>query len=232
MHHHLLLAAAGIATSVVVAAHAAPTVHLSTASFLAATSAAATDSFDDLGAGDSGAGPLARQLGAYSYTARAANGLWGLSNPDDPADRWLSVMEATDGLHVDDFSSNVHAVGGSFFNTGFDGNKVTLAFSVVGIDGHAATFEHVFDGAGGFFGIVSDAGIASLRIGGSYSAADGWTFPTMNDLVVGGPAAPVPEPGRLALALGGLVLVSTLARARRAASPPHSRRPRLPLAAG
>ena len=85
----------------------------------------------------------------------------GAEQPDDPADRWLSVMEATDGLHVDDFSSNVHAVGGTFFNTGFDGNKVTLAFSVVGIDDHAATFEHVFDGAGGFFGIVSDAGIAS-----------------------------------------------------------------------
>ena len=79
MHHHLLLAAAGIATSVVVAAHAAPTVHLSTASFLAATSAAATDSFDDLGAGDSGAGPLARQLGAYK---RHTRGEWpvGLSN--------------------------------------------------------------------------------------------------------------------------------------------------------
>lgn len=232
MHHHLLLAAAGFAASAVVAAHAAPTVHLSAASFLAATSAAATDSFDDLGAGGNDPGPLVRHLGAYSYSAYAANGLWGLTNPDDPEDRWLSVMEATDGLHVDGFSSNVHAVGGSFFNTGFDGNKVTLAFSVVGTDGNAATFEHMFDGAGGFFGIVSDAGITSLRIGGSYSAADGWTFPTMNELVVGGLAAPVPEPGRLALALGGLVLVSALARVRRAASPSLCRRRPLPLAAG
>lgn len=200
-----LLAASG-------AAQAAITVHTSQASFLAAVSAAGTDSFDDLSLAGTIAGPLARMAGSHSYSASVGPGSSSFYPAADGAvDIWLASNNRQDTITASGFSSGVSAVGGYFFGS----NNVGLStpateITVRATDAGGTTTELLLNpGTATFRGFVSTGGLTSLTlwVGANQGVGEVDVFPTLNDLTLA-----VPEPQSYALMLGGLALLGWAAR--------------------
>jgi hypothetical protein len=197
------------------ATQAAVTVYTTEASFLAAVSAAATDSFDDLLPGVGVEGPLARSAGGYDYTASTGPDSPLLYGAGSAADAWLSTNIATDVLVLSDFSAGVSAAGGFFFGSDIGGNFLRRgAITVTAFDGTSSATRTVnFALESNFIGFVSDAPLVSLTVSTSYRSSRSPVWLTVDDLTL---AAPVPEPQTYAMFLAGLGILFFLVRRRRA----------------
>lgn len=130
--------------------------------------------------------------------------------PGGPGDEWLSANYFLDWIVIGGFSADVQGVGGNFFSTDVFGTPlVNQLVEVIASDALGST-SITFDGssANSFRGFVSTSGIQSLRMR-SISPNALRTWPTLNDVVLGGAPSVAPEPnslGFLALGLLGLVL--------------------------
>ena len=184
------------------AAQATISIYTTQASYLAAVSAPAVDSFDTL---DTALGflssPATRSAGPYSYKATVSGSFYIL--PHSPTDVWLSEFTAGAVVTLNTFSSTVRGVGGYFFNV--DGNDAVLptrSLSIAATDGGGTTitvFTNTSDSK--FIGFVSNGPITSIAL--SVVGATANTYITMNDITLGAVAA-VPEPTAALLMLLGL----------------------------
>lgn len=204
----LALAALVAASS---AAHAELTLYTDEASFLAAISNAATDTFDDLAPGVGFDGPVQRSAGIVSYTVSSgpnSNILYGAGTVGDP---WLSSNNARDTITFDGFSAGTYAAGANFFGSDIDGNflqRGVVIVSATDTDGSLQTFR-VRASESTFIGFVSDEALTSLSVR-VLSLRNNPVWPTVDNLTV----AAVPEPGTYAMLLAGLGVLGFLARRR------------------
>lgn len=182
------------------AAQAALTVYTTAASFASATTVPYTDSFSDL-ALDFAASPLTRINGAYGYTTTANGGLFGAGTA---ADIWLSTSLSGAVMRFGDFTGGVRGLGGLFFGSDAAGAFAAgQSFTLTATDSVGASLSATLNNAttGSFVGFVSDALLVSVSL--TPGALGSWA--TVNNLVLTqAPGAPIPEPGRLGLLLGGL----------------------------
>lgn len=208
MAHHRLnlkpLALAGL-LAFASAAHAAITVYTTPASFMAATSALATDTFDAQPPG----GPVFPHIGSagpYGYSADASfDGIYFVSSETDV---WLSTTSPAETITFYDLTGGVQALGGYFFATDFDGAVIpglTMTLSATDTQGTVSR-RLVNSSAASFMGFVSDGALLSLRVDAQAPSA-GDSFATVNNLRLAVAASAVPEPMSLTLLLAGLGVV-------------------------
>ncbi|MDZ7631532.1 MAG: PEP-CTERM sorting domain-containing protein [Gemmatimonadaceae bacterium] len=194
-------------------------VYTDLASFLAATSNAGTDTFEDLSLDASTPSPLTRSAGAFGYTASVnTTSFFGAGSA---ADRWLSTNTATDIVTFTGFGSTVRGVGGSFFGTNIAGSfSVFSTLIVTASNAGGVTSRTLLNTPlGGFLGFVSTSDIFSLTIESVQPDGGGFVWPTVNDFVLAeGPAQNVvPEPREMLLLATGLFGLIVLRLRRRRA---------------
>ncbi|MBV9880027.1 MAG: PEP-CTERM sorting domain-containing protein [Gemmatirosa sp.] len=197
-----------------VAARAQFTVYTDLASFLAATSHAGTDGFDDLVAGPVST-PLARSAGAFGYVATANTTDFYATGQG--ADAWLSTNTSTDVVTFSGFGSTVRGVGGFFFGTDLDGVfRPNTSLTLRATDAGGTTTWTLADAVvGSFVGFVSTGPITSLTVETVLPPND-LAWPTVNDLVLAEAASStVPEPTTLPVLGAGVVALGLLVRRRR-----------------
>ena len=197
------------------AAQAAITVYDTEASFLAAVSAAGTDTFDDLDYTTTVNGPLTRTAGAHSYTAEAGPTSNFFPASDNGLDVFLATNNRSDTITASGFSAGVSAVGGFFFGTDVNGMLTTATeLTVSATDASGITTVPLLNpGAATFRGFISTGGLTSLTlwVGAVQGSGELGVFPALNNLTL---AVAVPEPQTWALMLGGLALLGWAARRR------------------
>lgn len=180
----------------------------------------ATDSFDDLIAGNA-ADSLSRHVGDYDYTVSANGGLFVLGqsfgSPYDPV-LALSTMAPAASMTFSGFTGNASAIGMFIFATNLDGTLAsTNPLSFTATDSLGASFG--FDlqpvmglsSEGIFIGLKSDSKIVSFTVSASPSSG---AFVSVDGLVMG--IAPVPEPATVLQLLAGLGIVGLVSVKRTA----------------
>lgn len=204
----------GAAATWSAAAQAAPTIYTSQAGFLAATTDAATDTFDGLSTTVPTASPQSRTIGAYSYTVAASNGLYGALLPGATA---LSTFDSRDTIVFDGFSPDIRGIGAAFFDTDFLGRFLLGDIVVTVVDSDGTTSQTLVGATqSGFLGFVSTSAIASLSVTGVQRAGRDFFFPTIDNLVLAQTVVTaVPEPATWLTFFIGLALVAGSARYRR-----------------
>lgn len=207
----LAFAAAFVAAG---AAQANITVYTTEASFLAAISNFATDSFDDLPIGSTNleSSSISRTAGSISYTASvgADSTLW---TGGTATDVWLTTNAAADVVTFDNFSSGVYAAGGYIFGSDISGlflRRGSVTVTATDASG-TTTVTKRFAKEDNFFGFVSDSSLSSVTVSAT-SGRRAAVWPTIDNLTL---AAAVPEPETYALLLSGLAVVGFIARRRR-----------------
>lgn len=192
-------------------------------SFLAAINGYAIDDFDDL-APALLEGPQARGAGTYAYTVQSGgfplNNLYGVSNPDAATDNWLSVEDGSTSLSFGGFSNSVFSIGGRLFATLLSGAPSGTKVRVQAMDvlGNNIDVALMPASAEDFFGVRFDNALASFSVtadNSNFANVQEAYFATVNDLVVGGGAVPVPEPRSVWLLVSGLALLVVLPRRAR-----------------
>lgn len=201
----LALFAAGAANAAVtiISNTSSITVFEDQATFAAAAGVVGIDSYDDLPFGPQGV-TLDRVAGAYSYTASAANEVYGSGTPNP----YLSTSESSDPILFSGFSAAVRGVGGHFFSSDDAGDPVIRTGVTLSIiDATGILVVEVVGGFDAFTGFVSTAAIqaVSLQSGGSA------VFASADDFAV---AAPVPEPSTVAMLLAGSAVLPFAVRRR------------------
>jgi hypothetical protein len=198
-------------------AQAAITVYTDQASFLAAVTAPAVDSFDDLpqGIGLGMGVVLNRAAGTQSYSASAmARGAADqFYNSGAGADTWLSTNEPDAVITLSGFTTNTRALGGFWFGTGADGGFVAGApLTLVVSDANGATRTQNFSApvTSFFLGFVSDAALSMVKLNSNDPLL---AWPSINNLVLAQTAA-VPEAGSGAFMLLGMMGIALYARRR------------------
>jgi hypothetical protein len=189
------------------------TVYTTQASFLAAISNFATDTFDDLPTGPTQleTSSIDRSAGAFTYTASVGED-FSLATGGTASDVWLTTDPSNAVLTFDSFSSGVYAVGGFFFGSNSDGGALrrgSVTVTATDADG-TITKTKRNPRSSNFYGFVSDSSLTSVTV--SATSRGGSMFPTVNNLTL---AAAVPEPETYALLLSGLAIVGFIARRRR-----------------
>jgi hypothetical protein len=197
------------------AAQAVLTVYTSEASFLAAITDEATDSFDDLSAGANlGNGPLSRSAGAYSYEVSAGPSSPDLYGAGSAHDTWLSTNRGSSTVTFTNFGAGVYAAGGYFFNSNVAGKFLPRGMvTVTATDVNGTVTQTKFEPTtSNYFGFVSDTTLLSLTVSSSAFSPNMRAWPTIDDLTLAGA---VPEPQTYAMFLAGLGVLGFLARRRR-----------------
>ena len=199
-----------------VASQAQFTVYTDLASFLAATTGAGTDTFDNLSITNSTPTPLVRNAGAFGYTATVnTTTFYGAGTATD---HWLSTNTSTDIIRFSGFSAQVRGVGGYFFGTDVTGAFRSATSVIVRATNAAGTTSQTLVNTtlGTFLGFVSTSDIFSVTVE-TVLPPSGFAWPTVNDFVLA--AAPnanvVPEPATYALFSAGLLIVGVVAQRRR-----------------
>lgn len=201
-------------------AQASITVYTNQAAYLAALSATAVDTYDNLPI-DTINTPLNRTAGAYSYTVTTSglsSQLYGAGNGDD---HWLGTNAPGDSLVFSNFSSTVRGVGGFFFGSDVFGDYTSSTSSTLTATntlGEILTYQLLLPTQYSFIGFISSDAIATLRF--KSSDADNGVWATVNDLHLSAAAVipAVPEPSSYALLLAGMGLLGLIARWRQARS--------------
>jgi hypothetical protein len=177
------------------------TVYTDQAAFLAAVTSAGVDTYDDLDL-QSYPDTLDRSAGAYDYQVYSLNALFGVGMPGD---HWLSNAVHSAPIVFSNFSGGVHAFGGNFFNTDYDGIPMDGNVVLTAIDGTALTFTLEGATRSSFLGFVSSTPLSSVVLG-----TDGnpdWA--TADNVVLA-----VPEPATSAMLLAGIGLLGVAVRRR------------------
>ncbi len=193
------------------ASQASISVYTTESSFMAAISAAATDTFDDLTPATAYTGPLSRSAGSYTYTVSAGATSPILYGAGTASDAWLSTNIATDTITFSGFSAGVYAAGAYFFNSDIAGDFLRRGAAVVtatDVDGTVTKFK-LLPTTSNYFGFVSDTTLVSLSVKAVGKGTNVW--PTVNNLTI---AAAVPEPETYAMLLAGLGIIGFVARRR------------------
>jgi hypothetical protein len=192
------------------ATHAAITVYTTPASFAAATSAVATDTFN----GEPLGGPNFPHVGTagpYGYSADATfDGIYFVGSV---ADVWLSTTSPAETVTFYDLTGGASALGGNFFATDFDGAVLPgLQMTLSASNGPDTVTHTLFNSsAASFVGFVSDQPLLRMTVDAA-TPTSGDSFATVNDLRLGLVASAVPEPATWALMLAGVGLVGTRLR--------------------
>ena len=195
--------------------HATLLVYNSQASFMSATTQQGVDTYSGFNIVGATPSPIIRNAGAYSYTATAStSSFYGAGSTANP---WLSTNQATDSIMFSNFSGGAQAIGGNFFGSDISGLFASGSVLVTAVD-LTGTSVQTITGAtvSSFLGFVSTDTLISLTVS-SIQPATGVLWPTVDNLTIAR-AVPtqtdVPEPGTIALLLGGLGLMGALARRR------------------
>lgn len=187
-----LVAASGSASAAIVT-------YSTPAAFNAATTAQATDTFNNLPLAVVPS-PINRVVTPYAYTASATNGFFPAGTSGDV---WLSTNTATNPITINNFTGGVFAIAGFFFASDIGGAFTAGSISVTVTDASGSVTQ-ILSGTPttGYVGFTSDTGILSLTVTAVQPTA-GFVWPTVNDLTLG---TLIPTPGAAALlGLGGLV---------------------------
>jgi hypothetical protein len=190
------------------------------ASFLAATSNAGTDSFENLSITGATPSPLARTAGTFGYTATVnTTSFFGAGST---ADRWLSTNTATDIVTFGGFGAGVRGIGGLFFGSTISGTfrESTSIMLTARTASGQSTQTLLNTTLGTFLGFVASADLLSLTVEAMQPASGGFAWPTVNDLVIANAAGTnvIPEPSTwmmMVTGFGMLVLIATRNRSRR-----------------
>ena len=161
----------------------------------------ANDDFNDLDLGYTDTGIDRTLDGGFSYRLDANNGLWVIELDPVRTDRNFTLVPAVstndlqDGLNVSQFSSQISAVGGYFYNTDFDFQTMTgsVELLVELAIGDALTFTLSNLTRPTFWGIeVEDDYITRFTM----TALTPDAFPTVGELFFGSVYEPDPvDPG-------------------------------------
>ena len=176
-------------------ARAAITVYANQAAFLAAVSAPATDSFNDLPLGGAPS-PLARAatIVPYSYTAASTSAFYMAGTL---ADVWLSTINATDTITFGAIPPNVRGIGGFFFATDVIGDPAAGNVTLIATDGSGPVTQTIVGATtSSFVGFVSDGALTSLKVNAEQVGA---VWPTVNNLVLAAAHAAIPVAERTVL---------------------------------
>lgn len=218
MQYKKWITAAGVATALMAtgAGQAAIIINSNTSSivaydtfgdFQAVAGNIGVDNFDDLDFGPLGV-VNTRQAGSYGYSVASAGGLWGTGNGDNG---YLSTSEASDVMLLTGFSSAVRGFGGEFFGSDSSGDPLSGGAIDVTVTDASGTLVVTITGglSEGFVGFVSTTGLLAVAV---QSRTSDRFFPTIDNVTL---AAPVPEPGTVAMLLAGLAILPVAARRRR-----------------
>jgi hypothetical protein len=208
----LLLTVAALALPA--AAHAQITAHTTLASFLAATSAPGTDTFNSLVDGSTVVGPLTRSAGAYSYRATSSgDGQFYVAGT--ATDSWLSTWQSTSNITLSNFTSTVRGVGAYFFGNNDAGDYYANQTIRVTATTASGTLQQLLTNTtqATFLGFVSTQAFTSILVEVLQPPSGGTAYVTVNDLVLARQAI-VPEPTTFALLATGLLLLLFIARGR------------------
>ena len=214
MHPTTLLnriAVAALLTAAMTASNAALTTYTSRTTFVDASSAAATDTFDDLAVETLLGSPLARSAGTYSYTASAISDFSGAGTAGDVA---VSTYNSGEAIVISAFTGGVRGVGALIFATTTFGDFLAgRNFTVTATDSLGATaISSITNGtATSFLGFLSTGFITSMSI----QIGDSESFGTIDNLVLAqAPTPPVPEPASVGMLLAGLGALAFVRRRR------------------
>ena len=193
-------------------ADAALTAYATPASFLAAVSAPATDTFDEQPL-DGPIFPHVGTAGGYGYSADAQfDGIYFVGSVSDV---WLSTNSPGEYVLFYDFVTPVYGIAGQFFGTDFNANVLSgLNVTLQAFDGVTTLTRTLTNtNASSFMGFVSDRPLVTFAVLVAQPAG-GEAFTTVNNLTLA-LAAAVPEPASWTLLLGGLAAFSLVVRGRR-----------------
>jgi hypothetical protein len=207
------LAGAALALGLSSNANAAITIFTDQASFLAAVSAPAIDTFQDFSIDGSTPGPLTRTVGAYGYQASVSTtSFYGAGTS---ADHWFSTNTATDTISLVDFTGGVFGVGGNFFASNINGGFASGGVVLTATDADG-TVSHTISNAAtsSFLGFVSTRGVTGMTLASIQAGSPVW--PTADNLILGGQVlSAVPEPATWAMMIIGFGAVGSMVRTSR-----------------
>ena len=194
------------------AAHAEISVFTSQASFLAAVSAPAVDTFTGFSTTTVTSSPITRAAGPYGYSATSATGFFGAGTAANPA---LSTQSDLDAITFFNLTGGANAIGGMFFGSDQQGNFVASAVVLTATDTLGAISMQTFVATPtSFIGFVSTQAIAMLVF--STSMPGNFVFPAVDNLMLAtGQVTAVPDPHTWTLLLAGLAVKGFCARRSR-----------------
>ncbi len=199
------------------AANATITIYTTLASFNAAVSAPATDTFQNFSITGPTPSPVTRAIGAYSYQAAASTSTFFGAGTN--ADHWLSTNLATDTIIFSNFTGGVKGVGGLFFGSDIGGNFASANQIVTATDGSGTVTQTLISPTtSSFLGFVTTGAFTTVTVAAVQGNPDVF-WPTVNNLVLGAAGAPaVPEPATWTLLIAGFGLTGTAMRRKVAAT--------------
>jgi hypothetical protein len=209
----LLLTVAAVALPAAATAQIA--VHTTLSSFLAATSAHGTDTFNSLIDNTTLVGPLNRTAGAYSYRATSSgDGQFYVAGT--ATDSWLSTWQATSSITLNNFTPTVRGVGAYFFGNDNAGDFLANQTIRVTATTASGTLQQLLTNTTQttFLGFVSTQAFTSILVEVIQPTSGVTAYVTVNDLVLARQAI-VPEPATFGLTATGLLMLVVTTRRRR-----------------